>query len=183
VNNHFERRKVVMSCDLSSTAAWYVIQTKPKKEAETSRRLGDLGLERLLPKALDYRTVNGRAVQTEKPLFPNYLFVKLILAHHYYQVKWTKGLARFVGWGDKPAPIADEVVAIIRNRMDEGGRVRMGWDVKPGEEVRIKAGPFKNFIGIFERKMSAQDRIRVLLYVVGSQVSVNVPEPLVELIR
>lgn len=172
-----------MSFELSSTAAWYVIQTKPKKEVETSRRLEDMGLECLLPKALDYRTANGRAVQTEKPLFPNYLFVKLILAQHYYKAKWTKGLARFVGWGDTPAPIAEEIVASIRSRMDEEGRVRMGLDVKPGEKVRIKFGPLKDFIGIFKKKMSAQDRIRILLQVVGSQVSVNVSESLVERIR
>ena len=172
-----------MSFELSSTAAWYVIQTKPKKEAEACRNLSGLGYQCLLPKMLDYRTFNGRAVATEKPLFPNYLFVKLILARHYYQVKWTKGLARFVGWGNKPAPIADEVMAIIRNCMDERGMVIMRLDVKPGEEVRIKAGPFKDFIGIFERKMSATDRIRVLLQVVGSQVSVQLKESLVERIR
>lgn len=172
--------KAIMSFGLSSKVAWYVIQTKPKKEAEASQRLEGLGLEHLLPKALDSRTVNGRAVQIEKPFFPNYLFVKLTLARHYYQVKWTRGIARFVGWGDIPAPIADEIVEAIRSRTDEGGRVRIGLDVNPGEEVRIKAGPFKDFIGIFERKMPAQDRIRVLLTVVGSQLSVNVPKSLVE---
>lgn len=169
-----------MSFELSLKAAWYVIQTKPKKEAEASQRLGGLGLEHLLPKVLDSRTVNDLAVQAEKPLFPNYLFVKLALAHHYYQVKWTKGIARFVGWGDIPTPISDEVVETIRSRMDEGGRVRIGLDLQPGEEVKIKSGPFKDFIGIFERKMSVQDRIRILLQVAGSHVSVNVPETLVE---
>jgi transcriptional antiterminator RfaH len=175
--------KVVMSFELSSTAAWYVIQTKPKQEAETSRRLGDLGLECLLPKVLDYRTWNGRAVTIEKPLFPSYLFVKLILVYHYYQVKWTKGLARFVGWGDKPVPIADEIVDIIRNRMDEGGRVRMGLDLKPGEQVRIKSGPLKDFIGIFDGTISPRRRVRILLQLVGSQVSVNLPTSQVESIR
>jgi transcription antitermination factor NusG len=59
----------------------------------------------------------------------------------------------------------------------------MELDMKPGEQVRIKSGPLKDFIGIFERKVSARDRIRVLLQVVGSQVSVNLPETLVERIR
>jgi transcriptional antiterminator RfaH len=172
-----------MSFELSSNAAWYVIQTKPKKEAEAFRRLCDLGLECVLPKVLDYRPANGRTVQIEKPLFPNYLLVKLIPAQYYYKIKWTKGVTRFVGWGDRPAPIAGEVVEIIRSRMDEMGRVRMERRLRPGEAVRIKAGPFKDFIGIFERKMSATDRIRVLLQVVGYQVSVQLKESLVERIR
>lgn len=172
-----------MSFELSSTAAWYVIQTKPKKETEACRNLSGLGYQCLLPRMLDYQTVNGRAVQVERPLFPNYLFVKLILARHYYLVKWTKGIARFVGWGDRPAPLANEIVETIRSRMDERGSVRMGLDVKPDEAVRIKSGPLKDFIGIFERKISAQNRIRVLLQAVGSQVNVNISESLVERIR
>jgi transcription antitermination factor NusG len=59
------------------------------------------------------------------------------------QAKWTRGLSHLGGWGDRLAPIADEVVAIIRNRMGEGGRVKIGLDAKPGEEVRIKTGHFK----------------------------------------
>lgn len=110
-----------MSFESSSTAVWYVIQTKPKKETEACGNLSGQGYQCFFPKMLDYRIVNGRAVTIEKPLFPNYLFVKLILAHHYYQVKWTEGLSRLVEWRDRPAPIADEVGAIIRNRMNENG--------------------------------------------------------------
>ena len=172
-----------MSYGLSSTAAWYVIQTKPKKETETFRSLCGRGYQCLFPKILDYRSANGRTIEIQKPLFPGYLFIKLILAHHYYQVKWTKGLSRFVGWGNIPTPVADGIVEAIRSRTDEGGKVRMGLDVKPSEEVRIKSGPLKDFIGIFERKLSERDRIRVLLHVVGSQVSVNVPASLVECVR
>jgi transcriptional antiterminator RfaH len=172
--------KVAMSFELSPEAAWYVIQTKPKKEAEASRRLGDLGLDCLLPKVLDYRPANGRAVTIEKPLFPNYLFVKLIPAQHYYKAKWTKGLVRFVGWGNRPAPIPDEAVAVIRSRMDEGGRVRRVRNLRPGDEVRIRSGPFKDLFGIFDGTISPRGRVRILLQLVGSQVSVNLPESLLK---
>lgn len=172
-----------MPFELSSTAAWYVVQTKPKKEVEASCRLCDLGLECFLPKVLDYRHWNGRSVTIEKPLFPNYLFVKLIPAQYYYRIKWTRGVTRFVGWGDMPASIAEEAVEIIRSRMDEGGRVKMGLDVKPGEEVRIKSGPLKDLIGIFDGRVSPRGRVRILLRLVGSQVRTNISESLVERIR
>ena len=172
-----------MSFALSSTAAWYVVQTKPKKEAEAYRNLCGLGHECLFPTMLDYRIWHGRSIKITQPFFPGYLFVKLISAQHYYTVKWTKGVARFVGWGDKPAPIDDEVVELIRDRMDEQGRVGMVNELHSGEEVRIKAGPLKDFIGVFDRTVSPQGRARILLQLVGSQVSVNVPESLVERIK
>jgi transcriptional antiterminator RfaH len=174
---------VAVSFELSSKPAWYVVQTKPKREAEAFHNLCGLGFQSLFPKLLDYRTWNGRSTVITKPLFPSYLFVNLILSQHYYKVKWTKGLARFVGWGDRPAPIADEVIEIIRSRMEDLGRVKVGLDLKPGEEVRIRSGSLKDLIGIFDNKVSPRGRVRVLLQLVGSQVSVNLPETLLERIR
>jgi len=172
-----------VSFELSSKSAWYVVQTKPKREAEAFHNLCGLGFQSLFPKLLDYRTWGGRSLVITKPLFPSYLFVNLILFQHYYKVKWTKGISRFVGWGDMPATIAEDAVEIIRSRMDEGGRVKMGLDVKPGEEVRIKSGPLKDFIGIFEGTISRRDRVRILLQLVGSQINVNISKSLVERIR
>jgi len=169
-----------MSFELSSIAAWYVIQTKPKKEEEAFCNLYSRGLECLFPKVLDYRTWHGRYTTIEKPLFPGYLFVKLVLSQYYYKVKWTKGVAHFVGLGNVPAPIADEVVEIIYNQMGEQGRVKMGRDLRSGETVQIKSGPFKDLIGVFDRKVSARDRVRVLLHLVGYQASVQLHEALVE---
>lgn len=160
-----------------------MVQTKPKKEAEAFRNLCGQGLQCLFPKVCDYRSWNGRSVTIEKPLFPNYLLVNLIPAQYYYKIKWTKGVARFVGWGDMPATIAEDAVEIIRNSMDEQGRVRVGLDVKPGEEVRIKSGPLKDFIGIFDGTVSRRDRVRILLQLVGSQINVNISKSLVERIR
>jgi len=169
-----------MSFEVPSCAAWYVIQTKPKREGEACRNLCGLGLECLFPKIFDYRIWNGRYLTIEKPLFPGYLFVKLVLSKHYYNIRWTKGVARFVGWGDMPAPIAEEVVEIIRNRMDEQGRVRMGRDLRPGQQVRIRSGPFKDLIGIFDKKVSARGRVRLLLQLVDYQASIQLHEALVE---
>jgi transcription antitermination factor NusG len=59
----------------------------------------------------------------------------------------------------------------------------MGSDVKAGEEVSIKSGPLNDFSGIFKRKISARDRIRVLLQVLDTPVSVNISETPVERVR
>jgi transcription antitermination factor NusG len=116
----------------------------------------------------------------EKPLFPGYLFVKLVLFQHYYKIRWMKGVARFVGWGDGPAPIAEGAVEVIRRRMDGQGKVRIGQDFKYGEKVRIKSGPLKDLIGVFESKVSARDRVLVLLHLVGYQASIQLHEALLE---
>ncbi len=87
-----------------------------------------------------------------------------------------KGVARFVGCGGRPAQIAEEVLGIIRSPMDGQGRVRKGQDLRLGEEVRIRSGPLKALIAIFERKVSARGRVRVLLHLVGFQASIQLHE-------
>ena len=169
-----------MSFELSPTAAWYLVQTKARKESEAFNKLRAGGLKGLFPKIHDGKVCSGRQHTTEAPLFPGYLFVRMIPSRAYYKIKWTKGVVRFVGWGDVPASVADEVVEIIRKRMDEQGRVRVELGLKPGEEVKIRSGPLKDLIGIFDGTLSPGGRVRLLLQLVGSQVSVNVPESLVE---
>jgi len=172
-----------VSVELFSTAAWYVVQTKPRKEAEVFRNLCARGLKGLFPLIYDGKVGGARRRTAERPLFPGYLFVRMIPSCDYYRIKWTKGVARFVGWGDRPAPLADAVVEIIRTRMDEQGRVRIESDWRSGETVRIKAGLLKDLIGVFDRKVSPLGRVKILLQLVGSQVSVHLPESLVERIR
>ena len=166
------------SFELLSTPAWYVVQTKPRREAEAFRNIYRLGVECLFPKIPDYRVFRGRYSRMEKPLFPGYLLVKLVLSQHYYKIRWTKGVGRFVGWGGGPAPIAEEVVGVIRRRMDGQGKVRIGQDFRPGEKVRIRSGPLEDLIGMFERKVSARGRVRVLLHVVCYQASIQLHEAL-----
>jgi transcriptional antiterminator RfaH len=174
---------VAVSFELSLTAAWYVVQTKPRKEGEVFSKLCARGLDSLFPTIIDRTTRRRRYFTTEKPLFPSYVFVKMIPYLSYYRIKWTEGVARVVGWGDKPAPIADEAIEIIRSRMDNQGRVMVGLDLKPGEKVRINAGPLRDLTGIFDGPISTRGRVRILLRLVGSQVHVNIPELLVEPIR
>ncbi|MFX0195948.1 MAG: transcription termination/antitermination protein NusG, partial [Candidatus Hodarchaeota archaeon] len=154
-----------------------------KREAEAFRNVRKLGVACLFPKVLDEKFCRGRYTTVEKPLFPSYLFAKLIPSQYYYRVKWTKGVGRFVGWGDMPVPIADKVVEIIRRRMDGRGRVKMERTLKKGEEVRITSGPLRDLIGTFDRKVSASGRVRVLLKLVGNQAVVQLNEALVEQIR
>lgn len=166
--------------ELPSQAAWYVIQTKPKKEEEAFRNLSMLGIECLLPKTLDYKICHGHSIFVEKPFFPSYLFAKLALSRHYYKVKWTKGVARFVGHSNRPIPVTQEIIEIIRNRMDEQGLVKIISELKTGDQIRIKSGPLKGLTGVFERNVPAKKRVRVLLHLVSYQASIQLHESFVE---
>jgi transcriptional antiterminator RfaH len=113
-------------------------------------------------------------VQKTKPLFPNYLFAKLDINLHYYKVKWTRGVNKILGSGVEPIPISEKVIQTIKERMGKDNLVKLEDGLEEGNVVQFTSGPFKDLMGVFDKKMSDGRRVRVLLSLIGADVPVQV---------
>jgi transcription antitermination factor NusG len=58
--------------------------------------------------------------------------------------------------------------------------VRAKHHFEPNDVVRIKTGPLKDLLGIFERWVSDNDRVRVLLNLIGYQPAVEMHYSMIE---
>jgi transcriptional antiterminator RfaH len=159
---------------------WYVIQTKPKKEEEAKSYLSTKGVEIFNPLLETFLLRNGRMNRELKPLFPNYMFGKFDLDQNYPLVRWAKGVKKVLGFGEYPTPIAEEVVEIIKERTDTHGIVRLKCHFQANDLIRIKTGPLKDLLGIFERWISDSERVRILLNMVGYQPVVEMHYSMIE---
>jgi transcriptional antiterminator RfaH len=159
---------------------WYVIQTKPKKEGEANSYLSTKGVEIFSPLIESFTTRNGRMSKELKPLFPGYIFGKFDLEQNYPLVRWGRGVKKVLGFGGYPTSISDEVVEVIKERTDTQGIVRIKQKFKPNDLVRIKTGPLKDLLGIFERWVSDNERVRVLLNLIGYQPAVEIHYSMIE---
>ncbi len=153
---------------------WYVIQTKPKKEGEAESYLSTRGVEMFSPLMETFALRNGKMNKELKPLFPGYLFGKFDLEQNYPLVRWARGVKKILGFGGYPTPVSEEVIEIVKERTDTQGVVRVKHHFEPNEVVRIKTGPLKDFLGIFERWVSDSDRVRILLNLMGYQPAVEI---------
>jgi transcription antitermination factor NusG len=63
------------------------------------------------------------------------------------------------------------VVEALLASIDELGLVRFDGDLKPGQPVRVVAGPFAQVLGVLQR-LAAKGRVQVLLTVMGRQAAV-----------
>lgn len=90
-----------------------------------------------------------------------------------------------VGYGEKPIPIPDHVVTEIRRRVDKAqGKDPMGLgQFQQGDRVRITAGPFEGFEGMFDARLGGQTRSRILLEFVGRLTAAEVDIRTLEKIR
>jgi len=159
---------------------WYVIQTKPKKEEEATSYLSTKGVEIFSPLMETFTTRNARITKELKSLFPGYIFGKFDLEQNYPLVRWARGVKCLLGFGGYPTSISEEVVEIIRERTDARGIVRVKGDYRPNDVVRVKTGPLKDLLGIFERWVSDSERVRILLNLIGYQPSIELHYSMIE---
>ena len=161
--------------------AWYVIQTKPKKEEEAKSYLSMKGLEIFNPLMENFVIRNGAINKEYKPLFPGYMFGKFDLEQDYSLVRWGRGVKKVLSLGEGyPTPVADEVIEVIKRRTDSHGIVRKSYHFEANDRIRIKSGPLKDLLGIFERWVSDNDRVRILLNLIGYQPAVEMHYSMIE---
>ena len=157
---------------------WYVIYTKPKQEDRVEESLARASVEVFNPKLRRKRLIRGKYERVIRPLFPNYLFAKFDPSLQYHMIKYTRGVSGLVGNRGSPWPVSEDIIEIIKSRMNDEGVIVINPDIKVGDKVEITEGPFKGFIGIFEREMRDSERIIVLLNTIEYRASIDIEKEL-----
>ena len=153
---------------------WFVIRTKAGDEHRANTNLLHQEIETFLPLFNHNHYRNGKMIQTIKPLFPNYLFAKLDLDSHYTKVKWTRGVSRILGNKEGPVPISERIIQTIQKRIGKDDLIELEETIKEGDLVEVTSGPLKNLIGVFQKRMSGKDRVKILLNLIGVDVPVQI---------
>jgi transcriptional antiterminator RfaH len=161
---------------------WYVVHTQPSAEPKATWHLRNQGYEVYLPRYLKKTRHARRTMLTPRALFPSYLFVTMDLdVTRWRAIRSTVGVAGIVCAGDRPAPVPVGVVEQIRRLEDENGMVRppKPGDFVKGQKVEIADGAFEGLTGLVEG-MSDQERVVLLLELLGREVRIRLP---VEIVR
>jgi transcription antitermination factor NusG len=146
--------------------SWAVVQTEAQREHAVRLLLMRSQYETYFPRIKSH----GRIA----PLFPSYLFVRLI-SRQWYAVMWTPHVIRLLMAGDRPAQLSEDVVNQIRKREHNGIVKLPNRQFRKGQKVQITRGSFKGYIGLYEG-ISGKDRQRILLELLGQTVPVELSE-------
>ncbi|PIR16277.1 MAG: hypothetical protein COX62_00480 [Deltaproteobacteria bacterium CG_4_10_14_0_2_um_filter_43_8] len=131
-------------------------------------------LETFCPKLKSISLSKGSEKINYKPLFPNYVFLRwdLSSASHHRLVKYTRGVNKILGDSEKPVPISDEVIELIKARTNAGGIIEQN-TFKKGDLVKVKKGHLKDLMGVLDRPVSDSGRVAVLLNLFNRQMRVQ----------
>jgi len=164
------------------SSQWYVLHTHAKQEERANENLKSWGIETLHAKLRTrrYNEFTGAPSYRTQSLFPRYIFAKFNAREQLSKIRFTRGVHDVVCFGEIPARVDEEIIDIIRARIDGNGFVKANDELKPGDKVVISAGPLKNLIGVFECEIKGSDRITILLQAIEYQGRLVVERELVQ---
>lgn len=148
---------------------WYALHTKPHKEHMVRALMANRGIAAYLPEAQTSgrrRAGNCRG----EPFFARYLFLRLDLARvALSSVNWAPGVTSVVSFGGQPATVPDEVIAWLQHRLacSQGLDYYKGLPLRPNDRLRVTAGPLAGMEAILDRRLSGEERARVLIEILG----------------
>jgi transcriptional antiterminator RfaH len=147
---------------------WYAVYTRAKQEFRAESNLKAWGIETFNPRARERPRRLEKTPRSFNQLFPRYLFARFAF-EDLHKIAFTRGVQTVVSFGNKPAPVDDAVISVIKSRIGEDGFVRFNDELNTGDRVKIIAGPFESLQGIFDRKLNSSERISLLLSTVALQ--------------
>jgi transcriptional antiterminator NusG len=125
---------------------------------------------------------NGKKQNVQRKIFPGYLLVRCQMDDEsWYCIRNTPGVTGFVGQSDrgqKPAPLRRREVRTFLSAKGaadaaEAARPKPKLDYEEGESVRVKEGPFADFLGTIAEINADHMKLKVLVNIFGRETLVE----------
>lgn len=157
---------------IDSNYRWYPVYTRSRVEKKAYEELLRKGFTVYLPLKKTLKQWSDRKKIIEEPLIKSYLFV-YISAKEYGEVLMTNGVARFLYFSGQIASMPDKQIEDLRLLLATEVELKvLDYDIKKGEIVIIKAGPFK---GMLAETVSIHNKQRLILRLknIGIAIEIN----------
>lgn len=140
-----------------SELLWFVAHTRPRCEKKLADYCQREGFPTTLPLYRSVKKYRGKTVTFLKPLFPGYLFLRLLVTQRQkaYQSDYVANLLSVPDQAEFEHQLNDILYAL-----DQEVEVRLAPTISPGVKVRIKSGPLQGIEGWVERR---QGMVEVML--------------------
>ncbi|MDT8283974.1 MAG: transcription termination/antitermination protein NusG [Thermovirgaceae bacterium] len=163
---------------------WYIVQTYSGYEnrvmANLQQRIATMGMEEkifhvLVPIEERVTVKDGKSKRTKRKVFPSYVLVDMILDDQsWYVVRHTPGVTGFVGAGSSPIPLTEREVSEIMNKIGkEQIKPKVEIDLKPGDVIRVRSGPFEGQVGPVVEVLEEKGKVKFSVTVFGRDTLVE----------
>ena len=152
---------------------WFILQFKSNSHHLAAKNLNRQGFETFLPLHDTTSRRLSRFINTSKPLFPGYMFIKFDRAEsEWHKINSTYGVSRLITFNSILKSIPTIFVDHLMKRYDLSGKLLPIQKLKKGDQVTVLKGPFANFIATVE-KYEADQRIWILMDLMGRKTKIQ----------
>ena len=158
---------------------WFPVYTRSRAEKKAYDELLRKGIKAYLPLKKTLKQWSDRKKIIEEPLIKSYLFVHISTKEH-SEVLMTNGISRFLYFSGKIASMPDQQIDQLKLLLANDEELEVfDHEIKPGQKVLIKAGPFKDMIA---EMVSVHNKQRIILRLdnIGYSIEINTSMAFVE---
>ncbi|TPJ75818.1 hypothetical protein FJ422_30845 [Mesorhizobium sp. B2-6-3] len=150
---------------------WFVVRVVPNSEKAVEESLGNVGIEcwRPMEKRLRRAPHAKRQVVFQAPVFPGYLFVRVVNQDATWSgILSVEGVVSVLGGRVGPVPVPEVNLMEFKKKLGEKSTdkdvVEAAFPL--GAEVLIEEGPFASFTGVIESVLEERSAV-VLVEIFG----------------
>ncbi len=160
---------------------WYCVRSKPKKERMAAGSLASLhGLEVFCPQIrFQRKTVRG-PVWFQEAMFPSYLFARFDLFEMKRAVSYAPGILNIPMFDNRIVFVPDAVIESLQAELDSESVTEAVAPLEVGEETTILEGSMRGLKVRIIKLMPAQERVAVLMEMMGTLVEAEFPSDALE---
>ena len=159
----------------SAGLAWYCLRSQPKHEHIAAAHLRKLeGVAVFCPQIRLKKMTRHCLVWVTEAMFPGYLFAHFDLTEMHRRVRYARGVAGIVRFGDLYPTIDDAVLAQLRDRVGGADVKELSYKLSEGDKVRIAEGAFAGLEVLVTRALPAKERVKVLIDFLGRKIEAEI---------
>jgi len=157
---------------LPAALPWFAVRTRSKHEKVAAAVLENKGFEQYLPVYRSRRRWSDRVVESDRPLFPGYLFCRFDPKKR-LPILTTPSVVSIVGFCNEPAPIPESEIEAVQAILRSGLATEPCQFLREGQPVRVKYGALEGLEGILLKKKS-EWRMVVSVTMLQRSISVEI---------
>jgi transcriptional antiterminator RfaH len=154
---------------------WYLLYTKPNREIKVAGCLAFKKIQHYLPVIRKIKGAPGKEKTVQMPLFPSYIFIRLMKQEDYYEGCDTEGVCGYVKSGNQLVSVCEHIIDQLRISADKAESVYVSAEYfQPGPVVEVRKGSLSGLSGELVQFYGKQ-KILVRLNMLNRVILVDLP--------
>ena len=146
---------------------WSVVHCRPRCEKKVAAFCEKEGIFHVLPLFKSVKTYRGKKVVFQKPLFPNYVFLRLDHSHR-LRVRQNRYVANLLDPPDQSE--FEQQLESILLALESGMEVHLASHITEGSRVKITTGPLRGLEGMVVRRQGMTEVVLRLDFIAQAAV-------------